>query len=61
MRQREDEPQKVPAIRKRPWERPIVTQVGTISLLVRVGSAQGKIGVPGDGDLGGQFIPKHEG
>jgi hypothetical protein len=42
MGQREVEPRKVPATGKRPWERPIVTEVGTISLLVRAGSALGK-------------------
>jgi hypothetical protein len=60
MRQREDESRKVPAIGKRPWEWPIVTEVGTISLLVRAGSSQGKNVAPGDGDMGGQFIPKNQ-
>jgi hypothetical protein len=59
MGQREAEPPKVPATEKRPWERPIVTEVGTISLLVRGGSAQGKNVAPGDGDMGGNFIPKN--
>ena len=36
---------------KSPWERPTVTLAGTISLLVRGGSAQGKGGGPHDGDL----------
>jgi hypothetical protein len=60
MGQREVEPRKVPATGKRPWERPIVTEVGTISLLVRGGSALGKSQAPGDGDMGGQFIPKNQ-
>ena len=58
MRQREDESRKVPAVRKQPWERPTVTQVGTISLLVRSGSALGKVQTPGEGDMGATFIPR---
>ena len=34
-----------------PWERPTVTLSGTISLLVRAGSATGKIGGTFDGDM----------
>jgi hypothetical protein len=60
MGQREVEPRKVPATGKRPWERPIVTEVGTISLLVRAGSALGKNMQPGDGDMSGQFIPRNQ-
>ena len=37
---------------KSPWERPTVTLAGTISLLVRGGSAQGKGGDSHDGDTG---------
>lgn len=37
--------------RKSPWERPAVRLVGTISLLVRAGSAQGKISGSFDGDM----------
>jgi hypothetical protein len=36
---------------KAPWERPTVTLAGTISLLVRAGSAQGKISGSFDGDM----------
>ena len=60
MGQREAEPRTVPATGKRRWERPIVTEVGTISLLVRGGSAAGKNVAPGDGDMGGNFIPKSQ-
>ena len=35
---------------KAPWERPTVTLAGTISLLVRAGSAQGKQSGAYDGD-----------
>jgi hypothetical protein len=42
---------------KSPWERPTVRLAGTISLLVRSGSAGGKGGGPGDGDMG-QFLAK---
>ncbi len=40
--------------RKSPWEHPTVTLAGTISLLVRMGSAHGKGANSADGD-GGQF------
>jgi hypothetical protein len=33
------------------WERPTITLAGTISLLVRAGSAQGKISGSFDGDM----------
>jgi hypothetical protein len=36
---------------KLPWERPTVTLAGTISLLVRAGSAQGKQSGSFDGDM----------
>jgi len=36
---------------KSPWEHPTVTLAGTISLLVRAGSAQGKISGSFDGDM----------
>ena len=36
---------------KAPWERPRVTLAGTVSLLVRAGSAQGKTGTEMDGDM----------
>jgi hypothetical protein len=36
---------------KSPWERPTVTLAGTIALLVRAGSAQGKISGAFDGDM----------
>lgn len=36
---------------KSPWERPRVTLAGTVSLLVRAGSAQGKGGTEQDGDM----------
>ena len=42
---------------KLPWERPTVTLAGTVSLLVRAGSAQGKHGDAFDGDMG-QFQVK---
>lgn len=45
---------------KSPWERPTVTLAGTISLLVRGGSAHGKGGMPGDGDAG-QFLARGQG
>ena len=38
--------------RKSPWERPTVTLAGTISLLVRGGSAGGKQSGSHDGDMG---------
>jgi hypothetical protein len=38
--------------RKAPWERPRVRFAGTISLLVRGGSASGKAGGLIDGDAG---------
>jgi hypothetical protein len=41
---------KSPPKAKRPWERPTVTFAGTISLLVRAGSAMGKAGGNMDGD-----------
>jgi hypothetical protein len=37
--------------RKSPWERPTVKLAGTISLLVRAGSAQGKVSGSFDGDM----------
>ena len=44
---------------KSSWERPTVTLVGTISLLVRAGSAQGKTGNENDGDMNNfQVRPK---
>ena len=42
---------------KTPWERPTVRLAGTISLLVRGGSALGKGGTNNDGDMG-QFLAK---
>jgi hypothetical protein len=45
---------------KAPWERPTVRLAGTISLLVRGGSAVGKGQTPGDGDMG-QFLAKGQG
>jgi hypothetical protein len=36
---------------KSPWERPTIRPVGTIALLVRGGSAQGKPGGDFDGDM----------
>jgi hypothetical protein len=40
-----------PEARKLPWERPTVTLAGTIALLVRAGSAQGKMSGSFDGDM----------
>ena len=37
-------------VEKLPWERPTVTLAGTVSLLVRGGSAGGKTGGNHDGD-----------
>lgn len=37
-------------VNKLPWERPTVTLAGTVSLLVRGGSSQGKTGGNHDGD-----------
>jgi hypothetical protein len=37
--------------KKSPWERPTVTLAGTISLLVRAGSAMGKRMGSHDGDM----------
>ncbi len=45
---------------KSPWERPTVTLAGTISLLVRAGSAQGKGGDQFDGDMS-QFLARNPG
>ena len=45
---------------KSPWERPTVRLAGTISLLVRGGSALGKGDSPGDGDMG-QFLARGQG
>ena len=42
---------------KLPWEHPTVRLAGTISLLVRGGSAMGKPGGEMDGDLN-QFLAK---
>jgi hypothetical protein len=39
-----------PEAKKSPWERPTVTLAGTIALLVRAGSAQGKLTGSFDGD-----------
>jgi hypothetical protein len=41
-----------------PWKPPTVTLAGTISLLVRGGSAQGKGGDAFDGDMG-QFLARN--
>jgi hypothetical protein len=35
---------------KTPWDRPVIRPVGTIALLVRGGSAMGKLGGNCDGD-----------
>jgi hypothetical protein len=43
---------------KLPWKPPTVTLAGTISLLVRGGSAQGKGGDAFDGDMG-QFLARN--
>jgi len=43
-------PQAGSMMKKSSWERPTVTLAGTISLLVRGGSAQGKMGGNFDGD-----------
>lgn len=40
-----------------PWERPAVKCAGTISLLVRAGTAEGKLDTEFDGD-GGQFLAR---
>jgi len=37
--------------KRRPWERPAVSLAGTISLVVRAGSAQGKVMSTNDGDM----------
>lgn len=37
-------------MKKSPWEHPTVTLAGTVTLLVRGGSSQGKIGGTFDGD-----------
>jgi hypothetical protein len=42
---------------KCPWERPTVRLAGTIALLVRGGSAQGKPGGDFDGDMN-QFLAR---
>ena len=34
-----------------PWQRPAVSLAGTISLVVRAGSAQGKVTASNDGDM----------
>jgi hypothetical protein len=40
-----------PMIRRAPWEHPTVSLAGTISLVVRGGSAQGKTSAHMDGDM----------
>jgi len=44
-------PQQTRSEGKLPWERPTITLAGTIALLVRAGSAQGKISGTFDGDM----------
>lgn len=56
----EDKPQQAPADERVPWERPRVLLVGTVALVVRGGSAQGKIGGALDGDTN-QFQCKEVG
>lgn len=52
MEESEDRSSRARSERQRsPWERPTVTLAGTISLLVRAGSATGKIGGTFDGDM----------
>jgi hypothetical protein len=56
----EDRPAQVGSEGKLPWERPTVRLAGTISLLVRGGSALGKGQMAGDGDMG-QFLARGQG
>jgi hypothetical protein len=51
MKEREETSREAPSDAKAPWERPAVTLAGTISLLVRAGSATGKGPLAGDGDM----------
>ena len=47
------------SVSKLPWAHPTVTLAGTVALLVRAGSAQGKHGDENDGDKN-QFQVKHQ-
>jgi hypothetical protein len=50
MNEREETSREASSDAKAPWERPAVTLAGTISLLVRAGSALGKSAGVHDGD-----------
>ena len=60
MEKPEDKSPRARSAGKLPWERPTIKLAGTISLLVRGGSAIGKGTTPGDGDMG-QFQAKGQG
>ena len=51
MKKSEDTSSPVRSTSKLPWARPTVTLAGTVALLVRAGSAQGKHGEQNDGDM----------
>lgn len=51
MNEREETSREASSDAKAPWERPTVTLAGTISLLVRAGSALGKSEAMFDGDM----------
>jgi hypothetical protein len=59
MKKAEDTSPPARSASKLPWTRPTVTLAGTVSMLVRAGSAQGKHGEQNDGDMN-QFQVRHQ-
>ena len=59
MNEREETFREASSDAKAPWERPTVTLAGTISLLVRAGSALGKIAGISDGDATNPRMPRN--